>query len=323
MKISVMIPTFRRPDFLKRAVENVIAQTYDDWELVVSDDDVCEESETWQWLVTVAREDARIHPVKNVGPKHGQVYNVNNGLRATRGEWVKVLFDDDGLLPNCLARFAEVAQRFPEAALIGCRGQTWRNGVHVGDEPNYQSAPIEVIRREDALLSLCLFDRWNGTTPTHVLVRGDLVRSGCGMVEDDKFKMAVDVRWFARLFARGDHIVISDVLVQQRQGEVGSLTSECWADASILDDEDLRVYEEIFNESFPHDKRWPTLRQMLAMIGCIKAVFHLRRLRIKNAVRMAMYGGMSLKGMCLSARFFLQKACPSRFAATPRGLFEK
>lgn len=315
--ISVLIPTYKRLACLKRVMSQVLSQTYTEWELVISDDEVGEECETWQWLQQIAREDQRIRPIKNFGPKHGQVYNVNNGLCATRGEWVKVLFDDDGILPNCLERFAEVAEMFPKASLIGCRAQTWRKGVHTGDEPNYQRAPIEVIRREDALLSLCLLDRFNGTTPSHVLVRGDLVRSGFGMVDDDKFKMAVDVRWFSRLFSQGDHVVISDVLIQQRQGEVESLTSKCWSDADILDKEDLLVYEEIFNLA-ERDAHWPTLRQMTSMIGWIKFLFHLCGRRPKNALRMLLIGLRSWKGSPLAARFFLQKLYPDRFTATRR-----
>ena len=37
-KVSVIIPTFRRPDLLKRAIKSVLEQTFQDFEIIVVDD---------------------------------------------------------------------------------------------------------------------------------------------------------------------------------------------------------------------------------------------------------------------------------------------
>ena len=42
MLVSVLIPTYKRLQFLKCAVEDVLVQTFKDWEIVVSDDEVGE-----------------------------------------------------------------------------------------------------------------------------------------------------------------------------------------------------------------------------------------------------------------------------------------
>ena len=39
MKVSVAMPTYKRLPQLKRAVDDVLSQTYKDWELVISDDE--------------------------------------------------------------------------------------------------------------------------------------------------------------------------------------------------------------------------------------------------------------------------------------------
>lgn len=317
MLISIVIPTYKRLDCLKRAIEHVRSQTFKNWELIVTDDESSDETETWDFLQGLASQDSRIRPVKNNGPNHGQVYNVNNGLRATNGDWVKILFDDDGMLPRCLEQFAKVAEKCPNAALIGCRAQTWRNGIYLRDEKNFQRHPIEIIKQKDCIRAMCMMDRWNGTTPTHVMARGDLVRSGYGMVEDDTYKMVVDTRWFAHILSQGDYVMMSDVLVQQRQGEVDSLTSECMAESRILDEENLRVYIEILDKA-NKDKTWPSKKNMISGINAIRGLYNLMHLNFHSAIPMLCKSLTSSGCISYSARWILQKGFPGHFTATMR-----
>lgn len=143
MLISVLIPTYRRLALLKRAVEDVFRQTYKNWELIISDDEPTN-GETWLWLQDLADRDHRVRIVKNQSGKHGQVFNVNNGLRKCKGEWVKILFDDDRMLPECLAKMANVATRLSNVAMIGCRAQKWRNGCYNGDEKDIPAWSVVV-----------------------------------------------------------------------------------------------------------------------------------------------------------------------------------
>jgi len=90
--ITVAIPSYKRPPLLRRAVESVFAQTFTDWEMVVSDDET-PPGETWAFLETLARSDPRVKPVTNGSP-HGPAFNHNTALKAARGEWIKVLHND-------------------------------------------------------------------------------------------------------------------------------------------------------------------------------------------------------------------------------------
>ena len=103
MFVSVLIPTYRRLELLKRAIADVRSQTYEDWELVISDDEVGD-NETWQWLTREMSNDPRIRIIKNLQNKHGQVFNVNNGLKVCKGEWIKPFFDDDRMNRDCLEK---------------------------------------------------------------------------------------------------------------------------------------------------------------------------------------------------------------------------
>ena len=62
--ISVAIPTFRRPDMVRRAVESILHQEFSDWELVISDDEG-PEGASWAILSEYARKDPRVRVVEN------------------------------------------------------------------------------------------------------------------------------------------------------------------------------------------------------------------------------------------------------------------
>src|SRR5262245_58126894 len=104
--ISVAVPTYRRLRMLRRAVESVFAQTFTDWELVVSDDEV-PSGETWRFLNKLASSDRRVRPIKNGSPR-GAAFNHSSALRAARGEWIKILEDDDVLKPDCLEVLSQI-----------------------------------------------------------------------------------------------------------------------------------------------------------------------------------------------------------------------
>lgn len=95
--VSVVVPTFGRPEFLREAVESVLGQTYSHLELLVIDD--CSPQ-------PVALDDVRDdrlrvvrHP-RNLGPGAAR----NTGLAHARGEFVVFLDDDDRLLPDRVER---------------------------------------------------------------------------------------------------------------------------------------------------------------------------------------------------------------------------
>src|SRR5262249_39089554 len=112
--ITVAIPTYRRVPMLRRAVESVFAQTFTDWEMVISDDEM-PPGDTWKFLEALARSDGRVRPVMNGAPS-GATFNHNTALKNARGEWVKILHDDDVLMPHCLEVLAEIVKD-PQGAI--------------------------------------------------------------------------------------------------------------------------------------------------------------------------------------------------------------
>lgn len=96
--MSVIIPTYNRPDSLKRAITSVFKQEYRNFEILVIDDTPGNESEK----IVNAFPQHRIRYCKGQGEGISSARNL--GIRLSTGEYVAFLDDDDEWLPNKLNR---------------------------------------------------------------------------------------------------------------------------------------------------------------------------------------------------------------------------
>ena len=321
MRISVAMPTYKRLPFLKKAVADVLAQTWTDWELVISDDEV-DAGETWKYLEDLAKTDSRVKILKNNRGKHGQIYNVNSALSACTGDWIKPFFDDDRMLPTCLEDLVSVATNETvireNVVMIGCRAQKWRNRIHVGDDENFTRHSIEIIPQDQVLKAMCLLDNWNGRTPTHMLMRGDIIRSGATMVEDAAFKHPIDVRWFGRILEHGAFAMTDKVLVCECQGEVASGTSELWKEEAFVTDELRCVYcDEIWGRA-KKDKSWPSKRTVDGIVSGVRGIYMLKIGQKSNAFKRISRAVMIPSAWSRVIKWCLRKSFPGEYTATKR-----
>ncbi len=114
--ISILTPTFNPNDeFLMAAVESVIAQAYENWELILVDDG-SSDSRARALLKNLGQRDARI---QIGGQEHGGISSaLNTGLARARGDWIALLDHDDLLEPDALFRAIELLQNDREADVI-------------------------------------------------------------------------------------------------------------------------------------------------------------------------------------------------------------
>lgn len=98
--ISICIPTYNRPDFLKQTIASALAQSYRDIEIVVSDDSTNEDSK----LLLEELQKKTPVPLRYLRNRHskGQAGNVNTLFEAAHGDRLVLIHDDDLLLPNAL-----------------------------------------------------------------------------------------------------------------------------------------------------------------------------------------------------------------------------
>lgn len=123
------MPTYNRADYLKEAIECVLAQTFTDWELFVVDDGSTDQTE--ELVRAHALKDERISYLKQANA--GCSVARNTGLRHARGLYVAFLDDDDRWLPEKLEVQAAYLDSRPEIGFCYTRFQIFRleNGKRV------------------------------------------------------------------------------------------------------------------------------------------------------------------------------------------------
>jgi glycosyltransferase involved in cell wall biosynthesis len=98
-EVSVVLPTYNRPQYLPAAIDSVFAQTFTDWELIVADDG--SEGETAAYVTALANSPrTQVLRLAHTG-NPGAVRNA--ACRAARGEYIAFLDSDDVWLPEKLA----------------------------------------------------------------------------------------------------------------------------------------------------------------------------------------------------------------------------
>jgi O-antigen biosynthesis protein len=109
---SVVTPVFDPPiAVLRDAIDSVLAQTYDDWELILVDDRSTDD-EVRRTLHEYARRDARVTVIER--PSNGHIVAASNdGLDAAVGEFVVLLDHDDVLVPSALEHNARIIRDDP------------------------------------------------------------------------------------------------------------------------------------------------------------------------------------------------------------------
>ena len=107
-RVSVIITTHNRADMLPRAVDSVLAQTFQDYELIIVDD--CSADHTPE--VIAKFDDLRIRSFRHEVNKR-QAAAINTGIANALGEYIAFLDDDDEWLPSKLERQAALLDSSP------------------------------------------------------------------------------------------------------------------------------------------------------------------------------------------------------------------
>lgn len=106
-KFSIIIPLYNKDKLIKKSLESVLSQEYDDFEIIVVDDGSTDSSASF----VKQYEDKRLNYYykENRGVSSAR----NFGIDKVTGDWLLFLDADDELLPNTLEHFNLLISRFP------------------------------------------------------------------------------------------------------------------------------------------------------------------------------------------------------------------
>lgn len=116
--VSICIPTYNGEKFIAEAMNSAITQTYDNLEIVVSDDASKDATLT---IIASYKTKTNI-PIRVYKHKpNGIGANWNHSIQKALGIYIKFLFQDDVLEPNCIAEMVAVMQADSAIGLVASK----------------------------------------------------------------------------------------------------------------------------------------------------------------------------------------------------------
>lgn len=219
-KISVVIPVYNGENYLAETVESVLAQTFEDFELIIVDN--CSTDATPGIAQKYAEQDDRVVYYKNER-NLGMVGNWNRAVLLARDEYIKLLCADDVIEPEHLQAFVNVLDTHPNVSLVTSFEQL------IGDLHTVRKLPyLPAIGELDGRLvqkHLLTHGNWVGSPSSVMFRRRDIY---VGVFNHAWRFWMLDVDMWIRLLAIGNLYVVPRILTHnrihsQRQSAVGNI----------------------------------------------------------------------------------------------------
>ena len=195
--VTVGIPTFNRAHLLRRAMESVLAQTYTNFTIIVSDN--ASEDETTDVVNSFADERVQYRPLeRNIG----RAANTNRLIEMADSEFLLLLGDDDMLHPEHLRRTVDVLRRNPTVGVVHTgfsvldgSGRTLGSIAGSGDDPNrfvLEEGARFLERSMSSSINVCFS---SALFRKAALVSGGGLRLDDGVVDDFPLLMRIATAW--------------------------------------------------------------------------------------------------------------------------------
>jgi glycosyltransferase involved in cell wall biosynthesis len=233
--ITTIIPTFKRPRLVSRAIQSSLGQTFTDLEVLVLDN--ASGDETASVVAAISKADPRVKyhcHSENVGGMKNLLY----GLSHITTPFFSILSDDDILLPEFYAAAMKGFNDHPSASFVAC------GTLHITPAGDYYGMPVAQLpvgfyQPPEGLLAILRYGHpeWTG-----MLFRTSIV-SEIGSL-DDRTGYAADFDFELRAASRTSFVV-------------------CHQPAAIYSTQPLNRET---NGTYPFDGMWPTWPRLIQNI---------------------------------------------------------
>jgi glycosyltransferase involved in cell wall biosynthesis len=206
--VSILLPVYNGEKYLAGAIENILAQSYENFELLIADD--CSSDGSRQIIEAYAARDKRI--VSWVNDKNLKLFpNYNKCLERATGKYVKPFAQDDLLHTDAIARMVQVLENKPEVALVVV-SKNWidEHAQEIEKLTRFKS-DAQLKARDVITANLVVLNNWVGE-PSTVMFR----REHAGNGFDTAFYHWGDLDYWFRILQNGDMFVLADILCSFR-----------------------------------------------------------------------------------------------------------
>ncbi len=250
--ISVCIPAYKRPQYLLRALNSIAEQTFKDFEVIVTDDSPDDEDEN----ICAAYSNKFHLTYERNFPACGTPANWNKAISLAKGEWIKLLHDDDWFAsPGALQHFATACQ---------------------SKVPFIFSGYNNVFENKSAIEQVGITDLWKKlvlTEPNVLLAKNVIGPPSVTLINrsekeryDEQLKWRVDMEYYIRLIKKNEKFhYIDEPLINVGISE-SQVTEDCLYNPSVELPEGLRLLEKhgtkCLRNILVYDAWWRLLRNL-------------------------------------------------------------
>ena len=200
--VSVIIPFYERVDWLKEAIESVLAQTYKNIEILVVNDGSKENVDS---LLEEYGNKIKYIYKKNGGPATAR----NLGIEKSTGDYIAFLDSDDLWLPKKTERQIEVMEK---------NNAIWAHTAYEtfdADKENYPTMEIKNIDAFNGIIYPKMLASNNLATPC-IMVKGNFLRNNKFLRFNDNMRYGQDQYLWINIATENKIIAINECLVRVR-----------------------------------------------------------------------------------------------------------
>ena len=204
--VSVVLITYNSSAYIIETLDSVTRQTYDNIELIISDDcsndntvDLCK-----KWLIDNGDRFSRV-VILTCPYNTGISANCNRGFKAAKGYWIKLLAGDDILLENCIKENVDYILQNSNIRVL-------QSDTYVIDENSNvisKAIPIDnLFKLAPPCLQFKYFSIKYSCNTTTLFIERDLLQE-IGWIDED-IKMMEDTQLYVRLMLYGEKLYFHD-----------------------------------------------------------------------------------------------------------------
>ena len=216
-RVSVVVPSFNNVSFIEATMDSILAQTFEDFELIVADHSSVDG--TWELLQRYLP-DPRVRLLRTEAGG-GAPRNWERVTAAARGELLKLVCGDDIIYPDCLRRQVEAMDANPSVVLVAAqRDLIDARGALLLSRRGLAGLTGLVAGRMAARHTVVAGSNIFGE-PACVLIRRETLRDAGGW--DGRHPYVIDLATYVNVLLRGDFLGIDTSLAAFR------LSSSQWS----------------------------------------------------------------------------------------------
>jgi glycosyltransferase involved in cell wall biosynthesis len=210
MQTSIIMPAFNEERYIAEAIESVLGQTWQDFELIILDDG--SKDRTLEIGQSYALRDSRVRVESHANM--GIAPTLNKGLALSTSEWVVQMHADDVMMPNRIERQLAFVAEHPELAAAS----SWIKHINAegkviarGNSPLITHEAVQKIFIANGLIGIC--------HPACIL-RKSAVQAVGGYRE--QFRVNEDADLWSRLLENGYKILVQPECLLKYRIHAGS-----------------------------------------------------------------------------------------------------